>query len=48
MATVVQAMFWIIRGQSTLEPRISWIGAYGVAACSLLLLAGIKTVLTNK
>lgn len=48
VSVVVQAMFWIIRSQSTLEPQISWIGSYGVATCSLLLLATARTVLAAK
>lgn len=46
LATVTQALFWILRNESTLEPRISWPGAFGSSACVLLVLACFKVVLS--
>lgn len=48
LATLTQITFWILRNETTLEPRISWLGACGVSACVLLLLACFKVVLTTR
>lgn len=48
IATVAQIMFWILRSQSSLEPRISWPGAYGVSVCALTIIASLKVLLSSK
>lgn len=47
-ALIMQAMFSLARSQSTLNPRISWIGAYGISACILLMAATLKAVFSQK